>query len=83
MDRMAGYDDYDRFDLSNDPELWWYEFTRSRPPRQAVRLRQWYDRHPDLRPSHDEWDDAAAVATARAVADATVAQQPDDVGYLS
>jgi len=83
LDRIDAYDRYDRFALDNEPELWWYELTQSRPPRHLSRTRLWYDGHPEIRPEHDEWEDVAAVETARAVAEATVATQPDDVGYLS
>ncbi|MCB9797116.1 MAG: hypothetical protein H6741_30895 [Alphaproteobacteria bacterium] len=43
-ERMMRYSDYERFDLDNDPELWWLEFTGAKPPRTAPDLRRWWDR---------------------------------------
>jgi len=76
--RVIGYDRYDRFDLSNDPELWWREFTGGRPPRQLPRLRSWYDKHPSARPTLEREDAAGAVADAAAWQD-----EAADLGYLS
>ncbi|HJN72390.1 MAG TPA: hypothetical protein QGF58_00535 [Myxococcota bacterium] len=79
VDRMVRYDTYERFSLSNDPELWWYEFTRKRPPRHCPRLRSWYDRNPDRSPKVD-----VEEREARAVAAATAAQaEEEDLGYIS
>jgi len=78
--RMVAYDDYGRFDLENDPELWWREFTGSKPPRQLTKLRKWYDRHPDVRPSLDRDTDADAAAVAGAAA---WQDESADLGYLS
>ncbi len=82
VQRLAVYDSYHRFDLCNEPDLWWYEFTRSRPSRLTPRLRAWYDQRPELRPRHDRSQDQAR--TTAALADATAAQAAaDDLGYLS
>jgi len=79
VDRMLRYDRYDRFDLSNDPELWWIEFTGKRPTRYSPRVRSWYDRNPDRRPTLDIDEEHA-----RAVAEAAAAQADgDDLGYIS
>ncbi|MCB9781271.1 MAG: hypothetical protein H6742_22075 [Alphaproteobacteria bacterium] len=79
--RMQRYDDYDRFDLGNAPELWWYEMTGKAPSGSLTpRLRRWYDTHPDQRPTWDrDRDRTAAQATALAAA----ARELDDVDYLS
>ena len=79
VERIDEYDDYDRFGIDNDSALWWYEFTRKRPPRQLKRLRHYYDRNPDVRPRYD----GTAEAVAEAVAEAAVAAREDDVGYIS
>lgn len=78
VDKMLRYESYERFDLSNDPELWWREFTGGRPPRQLPKLRGWYDRHPDARPLRAHTGDGEAAAEA-----AAAFQVADDLGYLS
>jgi hypothetical protein len=78
VERLAAYEQYERFDLENDPELWWVEFTRKRPTRLTPRLRTWYDRNPGRAPELDGEDEAA-----RAVAAAVVAQNDDELGYIS
>ena len=78
-DRMMAYDDYGRFDLENDPELWWVEFTRKQPSRLTPRLRSWYDRNPTLKPELDVHEDHA-----RALASAVAAREENDaLGYIS
>ena len=88
IDRLYGYDTYGSFNLSNDPALWWMEFTGKRPPRQMPTTRSWYDRHSEIEIAHDAWDDwddhddrHDEISTA--VATAAVARELDDVGYLS
>ena len=78
VDRVVRYDQYDRFPLSNDPELWWFEFTRKRPPRHCVGLRRWYDANPRATPRIEDRAEQQAVAEA-------VALQSDseDLGYIS
>ncbi len=79
VDRMVRYDSYDRFGLSNDPELWWFEFTGKRPTRYSPRVRSWYDRNPTRRPTLDVDEEHA-----RAIAEAAAAQADgDDLGYIS
>ncbi len=80
--RIVDYDDYHRFELDNEPDLWWYEFTRSRPSRLTPRLRSWYDEHPEHRPQHDPALREAAAAGALAEATAATAAA-DDIGYVS
>lgn len=83
VDRIDRYDDYQRFSLENDQSLWWYEFTRSRPPRELSRLRNYYDRHPELEPVYDERFDDDHDAAAVALAAADMATPRPDVGYIS
>lgn len=81
IDRVMRYDDYHRFDLANDADLWWYEFTNKAPPRMTPKLRGWYDRHPEARPVHDLWE--AHDQAPAAVATAAAANELDDLGYIS
>lgn len=71
--RLVDYDDYDRFDLSNEPELWWYEFTGKAPSRFTPSSRSWYERNPGSTITHDSMDgdrdNAEAVAVAAAATD--------------
>lgn len=85
VDRMYAYDDYARFDLSNDPALWWFEMTGKKPPRQWATTRRWYDRRPTFHIARDDFDDdvAPAPAVSQSVAVATAARELDEVGYLS
>ncbi|CAN0456777.1 unnamed protein product, partial [Ectocarpus fasciculatus] len=54
-DRVLAYDRYDRFDLDNPPELWFYEFTGGKAPsRLTPSLRGWYDRNPGRVPRRDD-----------------------------
>ncbi len=75
--RLMEYDDYGRFDLNNDPELWYVTFTKKRPSRFTPRLRSWYERNPDAAPEYDADDLGGAVAEAAATFDR------HDTGYLS
>lgn len=77
VQRILDYDDYGRFDLNNDPELWWVEFTKKGPSRFTPRLRNWYDRNPNSAPVYDQDDVGEAVAQAAATFDR------HDSGYLS
>lgn len=77
---LESYDDYSRFELSNEPELWWLEMTRKRPTSLTPGLQRWYQRNAEARPNHDpsmSIEDAIAGAVAEAVS------QDDDLGYLS
>ena len=79
--KILDYDDYGRFDLKNDPNLWWVEFTGKRPPTLTPRLRAWYDRNPSVDVTHDRDfmdDDASAIAVAAAAQDGY-----EQEGYLS
>jgi len=84
IDRISLYDSYDRFDLANEPDLWWYELTGGRPPRLVPRVRSWYERNPNARPVLDDRDRRERERqAANAVATAAAARELDDVGYLS
>jgi hypothetical protein len=77
--RIDGYDDYQRFDLKNEQELWWSEFTGGkRPPTQLARLRNYYDRRPDLVVVRDEPDVPRAIERA-----AGTIPRSDEQDYLS
>jgi hypothetical protein len=77
MLRVVNFNDYDNFDLQNDPELWWLHMTRKRPSRYTPGLRSWYERHPDAAPQLEATDTIEAVSTAADAFDKT------DRGYLS
>lgn len=79
--RLHRYDDYDRFDLANPPELWFVEMTGKTPSSQWPSLRSWYDTRYDGTLRHDDWDRDADAASA--VVAAAAARELDDVGYLS
>ena len=83
VQRIVIYDDYGRFDLANEPELWWLEMTGRPPGSLTPRLNTWYQRRSGVSVRHDPtWHEHAK---ARAISSATVAaaQAPDDPGYLS
>jgi hypothetical protein len=80
MDRMVAYDSYERFELSNDPDLWWFEMTGKSPTRFTPGLRSWYERNPNATVRRDPRVDQAAVR--QAVAQAARVED-DDLGYLS
>ncbi len=91
VDRMMTYDDYSAFSLDNDPALWWAEFTGKGPPRYLPQTRRWYERNSRWSIQHDNDkddddnlnDDAKDRVINRAVADAAMSRDLDDVGYLS
>lgn len=76
VDRLLRYDDYARFDLNNDPELWYIAFTGKSPSRYSPRTRKWYERHPNAAPTLTD-EVGEAIATAAASFDS------HDTGYLS
>ncbi|MCA9666927.1 MAG: hypothetical protein KC503_15115 [Myxococcales bacterium] len=73
---IIGFEDHERFDLKNPPELWWRAMTGTKPPGTMRRLRTWYKRYPEHRViwvdgvvdevieeiEEEEDDDAAIVA---------------------
>lgn len=84
VDRVHAYDDYHRFRLDNDPELWWLEMTRKQPPSMMIRTHKWYERNAGAAVSYDTWDDAGDQAGMnQAVAVAAATRELDEVGYLS
>ncbi|MBT3219578.1 MAG: hypothetical protein HN348_10850 [Proteobacteria bacterium] len=80
--RMMAFHEYGRFDLdANEPDQWWYTFTRSKPSRRInPRTRGWFDRHPQDRPQFDLSPDQQA---AQAIAVAAMSRDLDDAGYIS
>jgi hypothetical protein len=85
LDTLVAYRDYERFQLGNDPELWWWYFMESPPSRYYMPgLFGYYQRRPDVAVMMDpeidllerERDDAAA----RAFVAADAAERG---GYLS
>jgi hypothetical protein len=77
--------DYERFQLGNDPELWWWYFMESAPPRCYMpSLFGYYQRRPDvvvMMDAEDAWlererEDAAARAF-------VAADAAESTGYLS
>ena len=69
--RLVAFDAWDRFDLGNEPELWWVHMTGKAPSAMTPQLRSWYDRHPQRHPVEVEDDAALAVATAAGLAAST------------
>ncbi len=74
--RIVRYDDYDRFDLAQPPEMWWLLMNDNhRPGIFTPRLRGWYDRNPDVivvtdpRWEHDRGDALAATQVLADVGD--------------
>ena len=80
--RMMAFEEYGRFDLdANEPDQWWYTFTRAKPLRHLTpSTRGWYDRHPQDRPQFDLSPDQQA---AEAVAVAAMARDLDEAEYIS
>ncbi|MFT4977263.1 MAG: hypothetical protein ACI8S6_003168 [Myxococcota bacterium] len=77
--RVLAYDQYDRFDLDNPPELWFSEFTGGKAPsRLTPTLRSWYDRNPGQTPRRDP-----STQTGRLAAAAPASDRLDELGYLS
>jgi len=82
--RVLEYDDYGRFDLRNDPNLWWLEFAGKRPPSLTPGLRSWYDRNPDTVVLHDSEFLRDTDPAARAVAVVSAARDAyEEQDYLS
>jgi len=78
--RIAEYESYEGYDLSdNAEELWFVEMTGKRPPTQLPKTRRWYDRHPEEAPTRDYVE-----TDRRSLVEAAVAGLTDDsMGYLS
>ena len=65
LDRMMLFDDYSRFQLTNDSQLWWWYFFESPPNRYYTPgLFDYYQRRPDFRVIEDEDLPGDAVAAA-------------------
>ena len=74
------YDRYERFELDNPTELWFYEFTGGkRPPRLTPGLHGWYARNSDRTPHHDETIHHTTIIAASAARD----ERDEALGYLS
>ncbi len=80
--RIAEYEAYSRFDLSNnDDEAWFIEMTRKSPPSLLPKTRRWYEQHSTTEARHDELIEEMKH---EAIAEATAAvAEADDLGYLS
>jgi len=78
---LDAFDDYDRLDLDQDPQLLWVAMTRKRPSKYLPQHRGWYTRNPqasaNLLPDEDDGDAAHAVGIAVGALDHS------DGGYLS
>ena len=82
LDALVAAQDYERFRLGNDPELWWWYFLESPPPRYYMPgLWSYYERRPDIVVRTDDRDDDLRDgASARAF---IAADQAEQGGYLS
>lgn len=89
-EKLIKNDKFDRFELTNDPSLWWMHFTGGPPPRLMPKLRTWYDRHPqaavrtsqkEAKTVRDEGLSAQAVGTLVTESPSAAADGPG--GYLS
>jgi hypothetical protein len=95
--RIERYDDYGRFSLENEPNLWWHAMSGGKaPPRLMPNLRRWHDKNPGRAPildagieDSDTAPQAPAGAHASSLAVAMVANrlgredEEEDGGYLS
>ncbi len=79
VDSLDRFDDYDRLDLDQDPQLLWVAMTQKQPSRFMSRHRNWYARNPSAKARllADDDDHTEAVAIAAAAMDRS------DGGYLS
>jgi|JI10StandDraft_1071094.scaffolds.fasta_scaffold112852_2 hypothetical protein len=46
IEKLLRNEKFDRFELSDNPSLWWAHFTGGAPPRLMPKLRVWYERNP-------------------------------------
>ena len=77
--KLDDFDDYDRLDLDQDPQLLWVSMTQKRPSKYLPSHRGWYTRNPHAKARllADEDDHAQAVGIAVSALDHS------DGGYLS
>lgn len=94
--RIERFDDYERFSLENEPNLWWHAMSGGKaPPRLMPRLRRWHDKNPsaaprldpglddsDTAPQHPAGAHDASLAVAM-VANRLGRDEEEDGGYLS
>ena len=80
MDRMLAFQEYDSFELEQDPELWWWHMTGKSPSRYLPSTRRYYQRVPKT--SLPQRSSAPVEQISQAVS-AAVASQELDVDYLS
>jgi hypothetical protein len=79
VDRIARYNQYERFSLDNDPYLWWWEQSGGkRPPAMMGTLHDYFEQNPSARPILES-EDGRAVAAAAAQAH----ERGDDLVGLS
>lgn len=80
LDLMLAFDDYSRFNLTNDAQLWWWYFFASAPNRYYTPgLFDYYQRRPEIRMIEDDVDPSGDVAAAFVAGGLEDAQ----TGYLS
>jgi hypothetical protein len=81
LDTMLAFDDYNRFNLTNDSQLWWWYFFESPPNRYYTPgLFDYYQRRPDFRVVEDDVDLPGDAVSAAYVAGGLENQS---TGYLS
>jgi hypothetical protein len=81
LDTMMAFDDYNRFNLANDSQMWWWYFFESPPNRYYTpSLFDYYQRRPDIRVIEDDvlLDEPGSVVGA-----ALVGSDLEQTGYLS
>lgn len=79
IDDLVAFDDYSRFRLTNDSQLWWWYFFNSPPNRYySPGLFSYYERQPNIDVGQDDADLGDVVTTA-AISEGLEAEQ----GYLS
>jgi hypothetical protein len=81
LDTMLAFDNYNRFNLTNDSQLWWWYFFESPPNRYYTPgLFDYYQRRPDFRVVEDDLDLPGSTVAAAYVAGGLEGSQ---TGYLS
>lgn len=63
IEKLLRNEKFDRFELSDNPSLWWAHFTGGAPPRLMPKLRVWYERNPRALAVQKAAQEAAKKAT--------------------